>query len=913
MRKHGESDWHTKMHSGATSIQASAPPREDFEAVLLAVSSGTASHKGVKNAQGKKFRRIALCLANALKINTQRHIRHAESITLARDARKSRTCIRLAVIDRDLQAFSGMLCWAPLRDSSADGILKATNQGFKTFSTRLVGGAAPKFIPECRRILRLKTHVTTTDAASAEVLATDMSRKRFIDEPLTPHAKILVKDRAHGTRRLGSRPYNGVPQLYRTFARFIRAKTSPAQLIQYSPELRMLWQDVLCGCFIKVHSLRAAKHRYESWAKPAARTCILCLYVMKFVIKLLSRRQKLVTAATRFLEFVSFREWIILACQAEANDELMQLVRFNDKSEVKIEDASVRYGTYFARLHYLFGPERGALRDGSFVSHVIEMFSHHKVAWQLRGRFCSLGGCAPQAVWIDEAFELMRGWVTLSLAEARAEMPDCDLALSLAVLHKPWDSEDVQPFNDFERLALLIDADAFDLYELLQRAVRIIKNNRLHIDLDEKDTTLQVWQRFVKLIRHDINQHKEFRIFLKLLVRWRGLRFSSSSGVEQTFTRCLLFISNRMQRANWCYEECLAHIVQDGRNAPRARLLDDAVASWTKFSFGVARLGASRAPRVDTGSHRAQRHGSEAAFLGRRRALACETVSYREAAARIESDIAPIIIEQAAGIEFQNEIAFTERKAKKRLHEAIHDGMALYDERTPADVASAEARHETRMHEALRRRRARGAAVHRHEGRSEPLLTKEILRGKCSFLTDDDLHMVAHAASLARVHDIEDADLVCHIEPGLFLPKLEWFWDAVLRGLFVCSNNAIQHGRGLAIRYLPALNTKRAIYVSPAFAAKHAGIMARIQRCVAMGPRDLQAFGCGPVSGRWKFIHAEADFLAQKAVHADSRFVALCLKSERDSAPLLGIKHVFTGPDFLKFNMRIDAQASFFG
>ena len=239
-------------------MQASAPSRDDFEAVLLAVSSGTASHKGVKNAQGKKFRRIALCLANALKIGAQRKVRHGESITLARDARKSRTCIRLAVIDRDLQAFSGMLCWAPLRDSSADGILKATNQGFKTFSTRLVGGAAPKFIPECRRILRLKTHVTTTDAASAEVLATDMSRKRFIDEPLTPHAKLLVKDRAHGTRRLGSHPYIGVPQLHWTFARFIRAKTSPAQLIQYSPELRMLWQDVLCGCFIRVHSLRAA-------------------------------------------------------------------------------------------------------------------------------------------------------------------------------------------------------------------------------------------------------------------------------------------------------------------------------------------------------------------------------------------------------------------------------------------------------------------------------------------------------------------------------------------------------------------------------------------------------------------------------------------------------------------------------
>ena len=215
-----------------------------------------------------------------------------------------------------------------------------------------------------------------------------------------------------------------------------------------------------------------------------------------------------------------------------------------------------------------------------------------------------------------------------------------------------------------------------------------------------------------------------------------------------------------------CYEECLAHIIQDGRDAPRARLLDDAAASWTKFGFGVARLGANRSTRVDTGSNRGHVDGTEAAFLARRRAIACETVSYREAAARIESDINPTA--QAADPAFQNEMAFAERKAQKRLHEAILDGMALYDERTPADVASAEARHETRVDDARKRRRARDGAVRRHEGRSEPLLTKEILRGRCAFLTDDDLHMVAQAASLARVHDIEDADLVCHCKLGVF-------------------------------------------------------------------------------------------------------------------------------------------------
>lgn len=253
------------------------------------------------------------------------------------------------------------------------------------------------------------SYICCTDAASNEVAASSL----MLLEGLAPHCDVIIRDRAHGARRLASRPFAAVPELSRVSGEFFRCRGSPAQLVQRSPELRLVFRKLVAKhCMVQgVTNLRAAKHRYESWARPSGRCCILIVAIMKFAVSCLSMRREVKEHGRRFLEFANAKRWTMAALIAEATDELMLLIRTFDKEEVPIERLSFLLRNYFSRLIYLFGPQRGALRPGSYLHHVLAVLRARKFAWAIGSHVHSLGGAGPTNDELDEAFAAMRRWM----------------------------------------------------------------------------------------------------------------------------------------------------------------------------------------------------------------------------------------------------------------------------------------------------------------------------------------------------------------------------------------------------------------------------------------------------------------------------------------------------------------------
>ena len=240
--RHANCESHCRVAGGEF---LEAPPAEIFREVLSALVNGTAAGKdGIAACGAHKFRRVARCLDDAMKSLHRDAIRTAESITISRDERKGRACLRFAAIQPDLSARRGMLAWSVVTDSSADGLVRLTSKAFTDISTKQKGSVRKKIVKSCRQKLRIASHAMSVDAASNEVLASELQRTNgAVLEPLTPHSSILRRDTSHATRRLISRPTRAIPQLAEVTARFVHARGSPAQLVHWSPQLQVLFSE----------------------------------------------------------------------------------------------------------------------------------------------------------------------------------------------------------------------------------------------------------------------------------------------------------------------------------------------------------------------------------------------------------------------------------------------------------------------------------------------------------------------------------------------------------------------------------------------------------------------------------------------------------------------------------------------
>ena len=947
LERHERSHQHTKRAAGECHV---APDVADFDEVLDAVLAGRAAGaKGLPRVGGcKKVNKMILCLDDAWKGRQQQLLSRCPCITLSRDSRAGRLCIRYAGVSTSergrTSAHKGLLGWLPLEDSSAAGTLEATSKIITRFSTRRLAVAhRRKYIAKCRAHLRRHIRILVVDSAANETLCGELMRNPLQMQRLVPNGFLLLRDGAHGSRRLASRPFKAVKRLHGVVRRFAHCRKSPGQLIQFSHELRRLWKKCVqrSGFTAGISSLRAAKHRYESYQKPLGRCCLLLPALFMFLRLCLSKRSKIMKAAVWFLGWVTTARCILAAMMADAVDELMLVIRTLDVEEIPVEEIAGLLLRFLHRLLFLFGDRRGILDCTSYTAHVVRILSTRRFSWTMQGEVYSVGG-AIRPDDLNDSFDAIRGFIKLCHEECRAEFPDFGTIQSCRIWHASsldefsrlqrhgCASTQAELYEDVLRFAQFSQVDGdllLQQYRLM--AVYSVTHGNL-LPLLQSGDSVGLWDAIVRQL-FDEGREGHYTVLLKAFRHWRALRCGSTSGIECSFTKVQLRVSSRQLRATLCLEEALARLVQDApgmSSKGRSCLCKAAQRSWRKHGFGVVRSSGSkhRAPRADVGQKRVVDDGeagslsTEAAFLKRRRREAFAAASVSEVpltAAAIASEVSALVSSATTTEAYQREVSFVDSKVASRKRQAVREGLLLRDEVDAPLQAAAAAEERNILKREQARARAHVAKASANVGVSAP----PSLHDRHVFLCGDEAELAERLPLRAlRVWDPLEAHFVSMSVPPRHLdPRQLSHWCVALRGLYVLCGIGAGNASSVSWKYDAAVAHKREVWVSVRFAQKHADVAAVVRRCALLGPVPYSCLADGEASKSiscWTFLAGIDEFLARKSMrsHVANACVVGLVTSQCKSDPrLAGRKHLMDGKQFLNFIAKPIGAESYFG
>ena len=147
----------------------------------------------------------------------------------------------------------------------------------------------------------------TVDAASYETLSADIMRPSTLaslHRALTPDLRFALRDKAHASRRIISRPWSADAYLKDFVIMFASGRGSMAQLTQHSLDIIMVFANYVKTCThtcvnTTVTNMRAAKHRFESFAKPLGRSVLHLHACIRTALYVASRGSSSDKPATR--------------------------------------------------------------------------------------------------------------------------------------------------------------------------------------------------------------------------------------------------------------------------------------------------------------------------------------------------------------------------------------------------------------------------------------------------------------------------------------------------------------------------------------------------------------------------------------------------------------------------------------
>ena len=279
--KHQKSASHKEAVSqfvgGSSPTGVGAPPPQSFEALIDEISAG-------RPPGCRKNRQMTFCLAEAAKALDQEFVAKASKVCLFRDERKGRLLLRFRAVDKDLHVRSGTMGLAIQPGTGARNITQATRKITKRFCTRFAG--CPDSSRKNKKVkpflkVKLFKHLAqsvsciTVDAAADEVLSSELMRASAWNgsqQKLTPNLRFVVRDKAHASRRITSRPWSADDVLKDVMQFMWGGRHSIAKLLQFSEEIKRIFVEFTTSTDTvlerAVSNFRAAAHRFESHAKP---------------------------------------------------------------------------------------------------------------------------------------------------------------------------------------------------------------------------------------------------------------------------------------------------------------------------------------------------------------------------------------------------------------------------------------------------------------------------------------------------------------------------------------------------------------------------------------------------------------------------------------------------------------------
>ena len=342
LRKHGTSGAHAravKNYLGSDDPALPAPPLDQFERVWQSRKSGAAYGTELGIGKREKVAKMSWCIAEAKRTLNRRFLRRASACSVMQDERKSRLLIRFKAATKELEVRYGIV---RVLQSCGDYVhlTKLFHKALTSFCT--IGNGRPHSWSSKPSIIdrKLERHLSKiikfywSDAAQTEVLVGECL-KTTLDG-----LSVCSRDKAHGARRVLSRPWKADSFLLATYLRFVGGKRSPARLLQHSPMISQWFQENRDGMahrigkFIK--NMSACPQRYESHSKPIARCVLNFDSLLQTMVQVSTARAGRAEAdhATGFLEWVNEENYLQLAMMSDGGDEGLQLTRSHDDERI---------------------------------------------------------------------------------------------------------------------------------------------------------------------------------------------------------------------------------------------------------------------------------------------------------------------------------------------------------------------------------------------------------------------------------------------------------------------------------------------------------------------------------------------------------------------------------------------------
>ena len=273
-----------------------------------------------------------------------------------------------------------------------------------------------------------KVELLCVDAAADEVLSGERMRGRSgepADVPaVTPNLKVIFRDGAHASRRFLSRLWKADETINEVIDGVVKNRHSITQRIHNSLVFTSWFQQEVLRDGGAIKNLRAAKHRFESYAKPLSRIVLNFPALIRTSERIACERHGQAEGhdAMAFLQRVSPKSVILLATLADAAIEVLTFTRQCDREDVDSADIPAHLNNMLTRIECLFIRGDCMVAGGCFAARMHECIRTTRIMYIVGGAPRTLE--EPSSVDAQCGLEVLTRWVGMVRDTAAAEFPN---------------------------------------------------------------------------------------------------------------------------------------------------------------------------------------------------------------------------------------------------------------------------------------------------------------------------------------------------------------------------------------------------------------------------------------------------------------------------------------------------------
>jgi hypothetical protein len=190
---------------------------------------------------------------------------------------------------------------------------------------------------------------------------------------ILPNLKVVLRDRAHATRRLAKRGWWADSYLKERLLLAVYARSSITSLIQNSATFQEWFANAVSsleqqpGSVVseRIRNLRLARQRFDSTQKPLGRFVLFMPAVLDVALKIASLRTgEERGSANAFLTILDSESVLQLSMLADAGDETLMLTRLVDTEEADPAKFPSECQDFLQRVLALFGDGEACWHTG---------------------------------------------------------------------------------------------------------------------------------------------------------------------------------------------------------------------------------------------------------------------------------------------------------------------------------------------------------------------------------------------------------------------------------------------------------------------------------------------------------------------------------------------------------------------